>query len=374
MDYDMPNIAPPGVKQGDYFSPCVGDYDYWAIEYGYSILNAPTMKDELPALEEIASRGAEPFHIYGTDEDAHTGVWSMDPECVSWDMGNDPFKYYEGSLRTTKELWKKLEDYWSKPGTDYKWLRGTYMSGFFEYWMAGRTIKRYIGGIVHNRYFVGDPKSTPPYVPAPGDVQRKAIDFLNKYIWSADAFQFNPEMVNKLGIDRNCGFDWNVFLAPHDFPIHANVLMVQAQTLQWIYDPVIMTRLLDMRYKYPKGVEPFYLEDMFVMVRNAIWNEIDKPVNINSFRRNLQRYQLDILIKLVLDPPKGTPDDARALARMDLVYITDAIDRAMTKGKLDYITQAHLSEVKARIKATLDANVQYPPYNVIFAPKGEEEE
>jgi hypothetical protein len=46
----------------------------------------------------------------------------------------------------------------------------------------------------------------------------------------------------------------------------------------------------------------------------------------------------------------------------------------MTKGKLDYITQAHLSEVKARIKATLDANVQYPPYNVIFAPKGEEEE
>ncbi len=35
MDYLPANIAAKGEKQGDYFSPTIGPYDYWAIEYAY---------------------------------------------------------------------------------------------------------------------------------------------------------------------------------------------------------------------------------------------------------------------------------------------------------------------------------------------------
>ena len=35
MDYLPMNIAPKGDKQGHDFSPTLGPYDYWAIEYGY---------------------------------------------------------------------------------------------------------------------------------------------------------------------------------------------------------------------------------------------------------------------------------------------------------------------------------------------------
>ena len=35
MDYDPPNIAPEGVKQGRFFSIEPGEYDKWAIEFGY---------------------------------------------------------------------------------------------------------------------------------------------------------------------------------------------------------------------------------------------------------------------------------------------------------------------------------------------------
>ncbi len=363
MDYDVANIAPPGVKQGYYWSPSIGAYDFWAIEYGYSILDAETPEDELPALGEIASYGARQFHAYGTDPDAHTGTYSMDPDCVAWDMGDDPFLYYEGSLANMRELWDKLEEYWDKPGTDYKWLRASYMGAFFEYWMAGRTIKRFVGSIKHNRYHIGDPNSEPPYVPTPGDVQRRALEFLDEHIWSENAFDFDPEMLNKLEGQRESEFDYSIFSQPHDFQVHANVLRMQGHTLTWIYDPVVMTRLVDMRYKYPEGVEPFYLEDMFLFVRDAIWKEIDNSRDINSFRRNLQRFHLNILLKMVIDPAPGTPDDARALARMDIVHIADAIDSALIGHQLDYMTRAHLSEVEARINAALSAGLEYPGYN-----------
>jgi len=363
MDYDVANIAPPGVEQGEYFSSTIGDYDRWAIEYGYTILDAETPEDELSALGEIASQGAKQFHAYGTDQDAHSGTWSMDPDCVAWDMGDDPFLYYEGSLANMREMWDKLEEYWDKPGTDYKWLRASYMAAFFEYWMAGRTIKRFVGSIEHNRYHIGDPNSEPPYVPTPGDVQRHALEFLDEYIWSEDAFDFDAELINKLGGQVEGDFDWSIFSQPHDFQVHANVLRMQGHTLTWIYDPVVMTRLVDMRYKYPEGVEPFNIEDMFLFVRDAIWKEIELGRNINSFRRNLQRFHLDILLKMVIEPAPGTPDDARALARMDIMHIADAIDSALMGHQLDYMTRAHLSEVEARINAALSAGLEYPGYN-----------
>src|SRR2546425_1231983 len=35
MDYIPANLAPKGMKQGEYFQASLGSYDYWAIEYAY---------------------------------------------------------------------------------------------------------------------------------------------------------------------------------------------------------------------------------------------------------------------------------------------------------------------------------------------------
>ena len=43
---------PQGEKQGDYFSPTIGAYDYWAIEYAYK----PIEGGEKEELAKIAAR------------------------------------------------------------------------------------------------------------------------------------------------------------------------------------------------------------------------------------------------------------------------------------------------------------------------------
>src|SRR5262249_48500225 len=69
MDSSPVNLARKGAKQGDFFSPPRGPYDYWAIEYAYKPLTGGT-DGELKELQKIASRGATtPGLDYGTDED-----------------------------------------------------------------------------------------------------------------------------------------------------------------------------------------------------------------------------------------------------------------------------------------------------------------
>ena len=36
MDYDPINVAPKGTKQGIFFSTVPGEYDKWAIKFGYT--------------------------------------------------------------------------------------------------------------------------------------------------------------------------------------------------------------------------------------------------------------------------------------------------------------------------------------------------
>ena len=62
MDYTATNIAPKGVKQGDYFTTTIGPYDYWAIEYAYRPLPGGT-EGEYEKLQEIAEESPSPVLI-----------------------------------------------------------------------------------------------------------------------------------------------------------------------------------------------------------------------------------------------------------------------------------------------------------------------
>jgi len=48
MDYSPINLAPKGVKQGDYFTTTLGPYDYLAIEYAYRPLAGGTEVSTTP--------------------------------------------------------------------------------------------------------------------------------------------------------------------------------------------------------------------------------------------------------------------------------------------------------------------------------------
>jgi hypothetical protein len=69
------------------------------------------------------------------------------------------------------------------------------------------------------------------------------------------------------------------------------------------------------------------------------------------------------LIRLVVNPAPGTPEDARAIARQTLIDLRGDIERALARPgeKLDAYTRAHLADSRERIDQALQAQVIQQP-------------
>lgn len=360
MDYNPANIAPPGVKQGEFWHSTPGTYDFWAIEYGYKPIAATSIEGERPELEKIAGRCGDPMLPYGTDEDVFgNSMIGIDPMCSQRDLSDDPIAFYRDELSLAKELWSKIEVKFEVPGNRYQKLMAAFDRGWRPYYYASTLMPKFIGGIYHNNYHVGDAPGTLPFEPVPAAKQKEAMEFLKKNIFAADAFDFPASLLNKLQLERLEDFNYSAGKVKRvDYPIHDRVFAYQKNAVDRIFDPIALQRMQDIELRF-KPTDPKYtMADVFTDLRRAIWTEIVTGGNINGFRRRLQRYHLDKDISMAVEDKEGIPEDARTLARNDLKVLQGAIPKALSAPSLDLITRSHLEESKARIDAALDANLQ----------------
>jgi hypothetical protein len=359
MDYNPVNVSPKGQRQGEYYHTTLGHWDTWAVEYAYTPIDAGSIEEELPVLEKIASRVAEDELIYGTDEDCFGfSPIGIDPVCNLYDLGSEPIDFCAQRIALVKELWSKVEEEFEKPGVRYTKLRTVFHRGMRQYSVAGLNCSKYIGGIYAYRDHVGDPGGRLPMEPVPAAKQREALEFLKKNFFASDAFEFDPELLNKLAPERFWDFNGTVFRqARIDYPIHHSVLALQVAPLARIYHPVAMARLQDLELRYADGEAPFTMQEVFAGIRDAIWSELGAPQPINSHRRALQQLHLSALVYFAVSNTGGMPEDARVLARADLKRILRGVDRSLGTGAADAMTRAHLEETKAQIEAALEAGL-----------------
>lgn len=122
-----------------------------------------------------------------------------------------------------------------------------------------------------------------------------------------------------------------------------------------------MGRIIDNELRVAKPADTLTLGAVFASIRDSIWAETkDAGVNINSFRRSLQREHLRKMIALVVR--EGTaPEDARSLARHSLTLLRTR-SKAAAPNAASVETRAHLNESIARIDEALTAHVQRVAY------------
>jgi hypothetical protein len=364
MDYAAPNIAGKGKPQGEFYNSVPGPYDDWLIEYGYSELGGKTADEDLPKLQAIATRSADPKLMYGTDEDAMGGdAGSVDPTCNYFDLGNDPIGFAEHKIKLTRELWTNGIKQFEQPGKRYTKLLNVFNYGWRAFAEAASWAPKYVGGIYTTRNHIGDPNATDPLRPAPASEQRRAMAFLRDYVLAADAFDVPAALLNKLGPERFPNFDWsNLYSGSIDFPFHQMVLSMQNNALGKLYHPSTLGRLTNNLARVKSGDDKYTMYDMFGDTRKAIWGELNGPSNINSFRRQLQLIHVQRLINIYLSAPAAYPPDARSLAANDLDAIEEAAVRALRSSAIDGMTQAHVKEVLRQIASAKKAQRSYSQF------------
>lgn len=357
MDYIPPNLAPQGVKQGDYFPNSVGPYDDWAIQYGYTPTQAVHPLAERRFLDRIADLSDKPELAYATDED----MYDLDPDVNAWDNSNDVLRYSQWQLNNARLMWDRLNKRYPAKGESYSELSDLFDQVFSHYLRHTYYITKYIGGQSFYRDHAGESNGRLPFAPVPLEKQRQALATLQKYVFAANAFNFPPSLLNKLAPSRWMHWGDRAMMGRLDYPIHDSIYALQSLVLKDLLSGDRLSRLRDIELKSQQG-QALTLPELFSTLQQDIWTEVvepDKePMKISSLRRALQREHLELTTKMVLRTV-DVPEDARTLAWYNLRLLRDRLNKTLSRSrKLDEYTKAHLEETQARINKTLNAEIQ----------------
>ena len=343
MEYPTINLARPGERNGDYYTYNAGSYDRWAISYAYT-----QSQDDA---NDIARRVSELGHMYGTDSDARG---ALDPTITRYDLGGDPLLWGAERTALIRDLLPKIPEYVLRDNSPFVEATNAYTQLMNEYARALAPAVKYIGGQYMNRDQVGDGRD--PFVHIPKAKQLEALDLLVDRIFAEGALGLPPAVLQSFGAN---GYEhWGstrTTSGRYDYPFHARTLELQSTVLNQILNASRLARIRDGETKFGTD-QVATIPEIMASLTTAIWSELGMGT-ISADRRDLQRTYLDSMERLVVNPANGTPADARAVARWELVQLRDRIDSALSSAS-DVYTQAHLFEALARIDKTLDAGLE----------------
>ncbi|HID07186.1 MAG TPA: peptidase M43, partial [Armatimonadetes bacterium] len=169
-----------------------------------------------------------------------------------------------------------------------------------------------------------------------------------------------PQLINKLAPER--WSHWGVIPDRLDYSMHDQILNLQRYALSRLLSATTLRRIREIEIRVHNPNDAFKMSELFNILQRAIWSEVFKPrkhIKFSSTRRALQREHLNRLIQILLRRTSGMPEDARALAWLNLKRLRKAIERTLKFNRqLDDATVAHLDEARARITKALEAHLQ----------------
>ncbi len=355
MDYVSPNVNDTmGDTQGPYATDRVGVYDMWAIAYGYG------PKDKL---EEVLAKVNEPGHLFLSQMAIFFG---SDPRNNTWDLGADSLNFATERIGIVKKLRASLLEKQVKEGDSWKKARERFNT------LAGVQVNAiylasvWVGGSFINNNFKGDPDEQPPVTDIPGDKQRDALNLVIENSFVDDAYGITPELLRHMG--REYWFDPEervAFTADPSFPLSDFVGNIQATALTLLMNPTKLRRVYDNEFRAQGDKGVLTLAELLTTVTDAAWDECahakkgkysaQSPM-ISGFRRNLQREHLDRLVDLALLDAAVSPSlrTVGTLAASEMARIDESVVKALAV-RPDPYTQAHLTDIRARIAKAQDA-------------------
>jgi hypothetical protein len=269
-------------------------------------------------------------------------------------------------------LFDSLETRVVAPGQGYGRLRAAFTDLLSDRWYALLVSTKYLGGATTARDHRGDPDARPAITTVPAERQREALGFIADAGFGERAYRFRPELLTRLAPER--WMHWGSSPAAQgraDFPLHDWALAQQGSLLNQLLDPLVLSRIRDAELRALAGEETLGIPELFGTLTYAIWAELNirsgarqgTPRIIGSVRRDLQRLHLNAMVRMVVSPAPGTPEDGRALARAVLMDLEERLAHALDddRAALDQYTRAHLADSRERIARALEAPMIQTP-------------
>jgi len=283
MDYARFNyVAQPEdniTKSGLY--PRIGDYDLWAIEWGYRMMpEAKTPLAEVPALNKLTIEKLKNKRLwFGTETNPD------DPRSQSEDLGDNAMVASTYGIKNLKVIIKNLPEWTKTSNEDYTDLQGIYtqLTSQFNRYMGH--VSKNIGGILETPKTVE--QSGTVYERNPANVQKEAMKFLSEQLFNTPTWIINQKILDNTGDD----------------PLEM-INKVQTPTLNRLVTANTLTKLISA--EAADGRSAYKIMDFFEDMDNAVFTELKSNKEIDLYRRNLQKAYVDKMIGLI-KPADKTP-------------------------------------------------------------------
>jgi hypothetical protein len=324
MDYARYNyVAQPGDGAG--LMPKVGPYDYFALNWGYRQFAKDA--DEKAELEKLAKvQIDQPMYRFG---DPNAGV---DSTQQTEDLGSNAVEATKLGLRNLERVAAYLVKATSKPGKDYELLSDEYNALLGQWSREMGHVANVVGGVEEINLYYGDANRR--FFPNSADYQQQAVSFLLENAMSTPTSFVGPDIVSRLSAEGTA----------------QRVLNQQDAVLKNLISVQRIERLAEIEQTSTNAV--YSPTKLFSDLREGLFRELGgKPVDIDLYRRNLQRSYIDMLSDNLKNPAVNS--DLPAYSRAELEAIRATI-RKVDLSRAKPVVQMHLKDLTARISFALD--------------------
>ena len=343
MDYARFNyIAQPedNIAQKGLF-PRIGDYDIWAIEWGYRWYpEAKNADQEVALLNKITIDKLKNPRLWWGDGESNRD----DPRSQTEDLSDNAMKASTYGIKNLKRIIVNLPQYTHQATKDYTNLSTIYNE------IVGQ-FGRYIGHVTNN---IGGIERTPKRVEQTGSV-----------------YQFTDKATQK---EAMAWLQTNVFTTP-TWIIQKNysaltgqeplsvVSRVQDRALNILINPSTLSKLASAEAL--EGTKAYAATEMLSDVKKSVFTELASRKAIDVYRRQLQKSYVEKLITLA-NPSK---QEQAALSRGGEINFATSDIMSAVKGQLrsisaelrtaansysDAASKNHLLDLQDRIKQALE--------------------
>ena len=196
MDYARFNyVAQPedSIPEKGLF-PRIGDYDRWAIEWGYKFFKEyQDDRSEKPHLNTwVIDRLKDRSLWFGTETNPD------DPRSQREQVGDDAMKGSMYGIKNLKRIVPNLLEWTREPNEGYTSLDEMYntLTVQFNFYMGH--VARYVGGIMETPKTVEE--KGPVYEIVSKDKQQEAVEFLNKQLFATPSWLINQDIFSRTGL------------------------------------------------------------------------------------------------------------------------------------------------------------------------------
>lgn len=329
MDYARFNyVAQPEDGITDLF-PRVGDYDRWAIEWGYKpIYNTKSAEEDKKILNKLyldKAAGNPRLHFL-TESNPY------DPRAQSEDLGDNAMLASEYGIKNLQRILPNIAQWTKAEAEDYDEVKETYNNVVNQFRRYMGHVAKWVGGVYES------PKTTDQagvvYEAAPAARQREAVAFLNKQLFQTPQWLMDPVILKHIRPDNGV----------------AAITGIQEGTLNSLLSNARLQRMIENEAADPAT---YTAANLFDDLRNGIWAELSSGQAISVHRRNLQKVFLEKMITLYKEPADAKKSDVPSLALATLMQLKTSIGAAAMSSN-DSMSRYHLQDCLGRIEAALD--------------------